>query len=224
MKENTNQNLPDIPQYLVKNYEDLIDKIKNYQNYDIANALKMLKDIYDFIDKFNKFVKTFTNCSRGCSVCCNFLVETTYLEAIYIAKKTGSSINPNNKNEKNAIILTSGNIYHPCPFLSKKKDCSIYSYRPFNCRVYHTGSNAILCHEPYKTHAVYGDASKNYGVSFFIDLHSIIEKLNTNLNGNISDLRWFFFTKDFKDYLANLNSKRKQEIDDLGQTAKSSLF
>ena len=68
MKENTNQNLPDIPQYLVKNYEDLIDKIKNYQNYDIANALKMLKDIYDFIDKFNKFVKTFTNCSRGCSV------------------------------------------------------------------------------------------------------------------------------------------------------------
>lgn len=120
---------------------DLIEEAGNLFKVrlnDVSSVFDGLELIYAFIDKLNsRFVSTFVTCSKGCSHCCNMDVQMTTLEAEYIVRATGIAHNIDTP-------LTTGH-KTPCPFLSKMRVCTIYTYRPLVCRTYHVVSDPNLC-------------------------------------------------------------------------------
>ena len=77
-------------------------------------------------------------CSRGCSYCCKIPVEVTYLEASYIASKTGAKLNDLTKPKAHKPDNS------PCTFL-KDQECKIYKYRPLACRSFATMDSPDYC-------------------------------------------------------------------------------
>ncbi|WP_158658206.1 YkgJ family cysteine cluster protein [Agarilytica rhodophyticola] len=141
--------------------------------------LDLLARLYDFMDEYNRFVATFAVCERGCSACCEIPVNVSRLEAEYIHRKTGRAI-------YNNIIAKSG--HSPCPFLAESGNCSIYQYRPYNCRTFHTLDNPKYCSTG-EDHAVYGVSSFGYGSDILADLAAVIRQVN---NGEYHDIRVYF--------------------------------
>ena len=76
--------------------------------------------------------------SGGCDHCCRVPVQVTALEVDYIQKMTGREA----VNLLNISFLVADN--SPCPFL-KKSMCSIYEFRPLNCRVFASMDSVEHC-------------------------------------------------------------------------------
>ena len=149
----------------------------------VKSPFGRLKWIYRYMDSYNKFVATFSVCSKGCSHCCEIDVYISSLEAAYIAENIGVPANFDSPYSKNH--------FSPCPFLSKEKSCSIYQFRPFNCRTFHTLDHPKYCVSG-ESHAVYGASGYGYGASVLQEIAHVI----TQLNGNhpMKDIRDFFKT------------------------------
>lgn len=147
--------LPPIP----KNLNEEMKKLQDTINKNDLNNFDRLKHVYDFMDKFGEFVSTFSVCQKGCSFCCKIDVQVSRLEAEYISLKGGYRLDSGNDqtfmNEKS------------CPFLGKDQCCSIYAYRPFNCRTFHTLDDPKYCSNGDEKHQIYGSASQGYGVGIY---------------------------------------------------------
>lgn len=167
--------LPPIPKELDDNFLKLLNRLKNMQSVPID----LLEQIYLFMEEHNKFVSTFSVCEKGCSACCNIPVNVSRLEAEYIHQKTGHKLS-------NRTILKTGR--SPCPFLASDGSCSIYQYRPYNCRTFHTLDNPKYCSTD-ENHAVYGVSSMGYGSTMMAQLASIIRHVN---KGEYKDIRAYF--------------------------------
>ena len=167
--------LPPIPRHLDEDFKKLLGQLQNMQ----AFPLDLLERLYLFMDEYNKFVATFSVCEQGCSACCAIPVIISRLEAEYIHQKTGKALS-------NRIILKTGR--SPCPFLSDDGNCSIYKYRPYNCRTFHTLDNPKYCSTD-EDHAVYGVSSVGYGSDILAQLAAIIRHIN---KGEYKDIRSYF--------------------------------
>ncbi|EKE6108922.1 YkgJ family cysteine cluster protein [Vibrio cholerae] len=167
--------LPSIPDELDESFIRLLGRLQNMQD----SPLDLLKQLYLFMDEYNKFVATFSVCEKGCSACCNIPVNVSRLEAEYIHQKTGHKLS-------NRTILRTGR--SPCPFLADNGACSIYQYRPYNCRTFHTLDNPKYCSTD-ENHAVYGVSSMGYGSTILAQLAAIIRHVN---KGEYKDIRAYF--------------------------------
>jgi uncharacterized protein len=130
------------------------------------------------MEEHNKFIATFTVCEKGCSACCSIPVNMSRLEAEYIYQKTGHKVSNNSDINKT----------NPCPFLTDSSVCSIYKYRPYNCRTFHTLDDPKYC-ATNKSHAIYGCASTGYNADILSSLAAIIREISY---GEYKDIRCYF--------------------------------
>lgn len=159
----------------------LFDCVQWLTTYVVKSPFGRLRWIYRYLDSYNKFVATFSVCSKGCSHCCSIDVYITSLEAAYIAENIGITADSTSPYSKNH--------FSPCPFLSKEKSCSIYKFRPFNCRTFHTLDHPKYCASG-EDHAVYGAYGYDYGSAVLQNIAHCIAQLNRNQPQK--DIRDFF--------------------------------
>lgn len=144
--------------------EEKIKLAKGLFRKKIPQELKelgFLQAVYNIVEENAKKIKSENDifCQKGCSLCCNQIVNFTYLEMLYICehikkmqrsrqvkflkiiKKTIKKVKSfYRQNSTNYVEF--GDEYErknyglPCIFLDKKQNCSIYSVRPLICRTY----------------------------------------------------------------------------------------
>jgi len=171
--------LPPVPTELATKAKHGLKKIQILN----ASPISKLNLIYQQIDEYNKFVKTFTVCSTGCSHCCKINVVISSIEAAYIANNLNISYDSGNNITKDHSTS--------CTFL-KDDTCSIYEYRPFNCRTFHTLDDPEYC-KTTTEHIVYGSAEKGYGSDIYRMFKNELEQLNKHRA--YRDIRDFFPNK-----------------------------
>jgi Fe-S-cluster containining protein len=94
-------------------------------------------------DAAARVIAPFTPCAKGCSACCHNPAIISELDAILIAKATGTPV----ATPRRMFDVAAGKearrdyLSHyagvPCAFL-KDSLCSIYEHRPVVCRVHHS--------------------------------------------------------------------------------------
>ncbi|EHR1005848.1 YkgJ family cysteine cluster protein [Vibrio parahaemolyticus] len=173
--KNTERKLPEIPKNLLAESRTLQGKLDEYDE----DPFMKLERVYGFLNSFGEFAKTFSVCSKGCSACCQNDVLITTLEANYIAKKTDYKV-------KRKFRLSKNN-RTPCPFL-KEGSCSIYQYRPFNCRTLYTLDDPKYCDTSEK-HQLYG-LRGGEGIPLIHQYKNYVNRLNANRRS--ADIRDFF--------------------------------
>lgn len=127
---------------------ELLKKRFEYINSFEGEPETLMKHLYKTADIiYREQVKPNAVCpsSGGCSYCCHVPVQITTIEADYIQKMTGIDGADLFKNS----ILPPDN--SPCPFL-KKSMCSIYEYRPLNCRVFASMDSVEYCKKGNEKH------------------------------------------------------------------------
>lgn len=106
-----------------------------------GEPMQLIKYIYKTADiLYREQVKPAAACptSGGCAHCCRVPVQITAFEAHYINKKTGAAINDLK------IVSQHQPDNSDCPFL-KKSMCSIYEFRPLNCRAFASMDSPDYC-------------------------------------------------------------------------------
>lgn len=174
------QPLPPIPKKLNEQMRNLVD---TKLNSDLT-IFEKLKAVFKFLDEYNAFVATFSVCQKGCSHCCKIDVSVSRLEAEYISQKSGATLNQGNN-------VTHGH-GDPCTFLGKDGACEIYSFRPFNCRTFHTLDDPKYCVDGITSHQVYGVSTMGYGSLILLSLASWLKLFHDENNLAYRDVRdWF---------------------------------
>lgn len=177
-----NFDIPNIPRGIVK------DVYKNLHLIDqnlFMDDFQKLTTIYAQSDKILDFLSPYFSCKKGCSHCCNYDVLITEFEARYINLKSGAKFTRNKTFTRHNDT--------PCPFL-KKGECSIYKYRPFICRTYHSLDKAEKCklsNVPTKIWQ-YGTEQSDYGNELFLAMSQFIFLANQNYESSRKDIRNFF--------------------------------
>ncbi len=121
---------------------------------------EILRAIYDF---YQEFISGYpVACQKGCSTCCTTSVCATSFEAEFLLKgavslgeegagllamadraRKAEHFQPSCTINTSADICLKGHSppeevsalsFDPCPFLSARGECSLYSWRPFACR------------------------------------------------------------------------------------------
>ena len=168
-------NLPPIPKGLVNQAEATQRALELNEN-----PLAKIKRVYDFTDKFTKFASQFTVCEKGCNYCCQIGVTVTTLEAKYIEANTNYKIKTNNQPRPD--------ILSPCPLLSDTGMCSVYEFRPMNCRTFHALDDPKYC-KTGEEHQIYG-VSGGEGIPIVLQFSRYIQQLNGRSPSK--DIRDFF--------------------------------
>lgn len=103
-------------------------------HHEAAAPRTKLPKLYAMMEEVAAVRAPHLACSAGCNACCRTIpVEISDLEARHIANMTGramASLPPG----RHIVSGQSGkHVNTPCPFLVDNL-CSIYEYRPYNCR------------------------------------------------------------------------------------------
>jgi Fe-S-cluster containining protein len=109
-----------------------------------SSSRSKLPKLYKLVEEFGDLRSPHVACKAGCSACCRTIpVEISDLEAQHISNATGIA----------AVALPPGRHTSldfqdtACSFLVDDQ-CSIYPYRPFNCRsLASVDRDALSCHE-----------------------------------------------------------------------------
>lgn len=159
----------------------LLECLRRLTTYVVKSPFGRLKWSYRYLDYYNKFVTTDSVCSKGCAHCCSVDVHISSLEAAYITENIGIPADFSSPYSKNHSS--------PCPFLSTEKRCSIYQFRPFNCRTIRAVDHPKYC-APREAHAADGAPGDGYGSSVIREIAHDIAQLNGNHPEK--DIRDFF--------------------------------
>ncbi len=170
--------LPEIPKYLGKKGNEIAARIAGHN----GNDFEKLALIYEYLGEYNEFVATFSVCKKGCNHCCKIDVGVTKLEALYIERSTGKEMHRHRKRSQGHRT--------PCPLLAADGTCSVYQYRPFNCRTFHALDDPKLCATPGKSHAVYGASINLDKVDCYHQMNVIRKAINKT--DEIKDIRDYF--------------------------------
>ena len=172
--------LPPIPEDLAKATMGLND-IFNANN---LNPLEKLAAAYALVDRYNVFVATFAVCQRGCHYCCRVDVDVSPLEVDFITTNTGVRARPGTDWSHNHASL--------CPLLNADGTCSVYEYRPFNCRTFHALDDPKYCANKNESHQTYGAAAGGYGVGLYRAIARWLKGMHQVNNLQSRDIRdWF---------------------------------
>jgi len=175
LDKSDHRKLPPIPENVIEECEAL------QKNLDTLNEspFDKLDRVYGFLNTYGEFAKAFSVCGNSCSSCCKSDVLITTLEAKYIEKKTSV------KTKKFTGITANHN--NNCPFLLNES-CSIYKYRPFNCRTLYTLDDPKYCKSG-ENHQLYG-LQGGKGIPLLYQFKKYVDKLNQKRT--IGDIRDFF--------------------------------
>lgn len=121
---------------------------------DIQSLFQAQDIIYGYVDQWQRSL-TELACRKGCSICCTDRVTVTQAEAARILMHFPSEERPSAFMETGlpspcttnefALICMLGKEEAPadfpenpgaCPYLSEKKECTVYPVRPLMCRLY----------------------------------------------------------------------------------------
>jgi Fe-S-cluster containining protein len=175
LDKSVHRELPSIPDHIITECEI---QQKNLDTLN-ENPFDKLSRVYGFLNTYGEFAKTFSVCGNGCSSCCKSDVLITTLEAKYIEKKA----NVKTKKYTGATANHNSN----CPFLLNDS-CSIYEYRPFNCRTLYTLDDPKYC-ESGESHQLYG-LQGGKGIPLLSQFKKYVDRLNQKRS--IADIRDFF--------------------------------
>ncbi|CAH0542979.1 YkgJ family cysteine cluster protein [Vibrio marisflavi] len=99
---------------------------------------KVMQVMYSNMDNYIKRlgVTSKSICRKGCAQCCTQPVSMTSVEAKYISDTYGIDASFDSSRTSEGM----------CPF-NKDNQCSIYSARPIECRLFHAFESPVLCYE-----------------------------------------------------------------------------
>lgn len=194
-------NLPTIPNMS----NELKNKILKYLNgTKPINRLDRVKAIYNLVDEIIAEMEPMTVCRKGCAWCCAIPVEVMPIEVKYIINKTGL------KPQKTGFIPIAGHEHNfgYCPLLDKTTGtCSVYEYRPLNCRAFVVFDSPDYCRRGYEgeeiKHWTNGGPQNGYGNNgiLFLGFDLVKTELKKNditfddkdyLDKKITDIRCYF--------------------------------
>ncbi len=176
--------------------QDTNEALSHYHATDHSKLSKLaqLRVIYRLADKVSEADEAISVCRKGCAWCCRIAIEITPLEADYIAANTDNKIITR--------LLKKPDPIGYCPLLNKQTgECTVYEYRPFNCRTFRTYDSPEYCKNG-ESHWVSGGPHNNYGSNALYSLAvalleiEIGRKLDPTINlvveSRIKDIRKFF--------------------------------
>jgi Fe-S-cluster containining protein len=137
----------------------LVAKLTNHFNEKNEKLSKFarLKIIYELADAVMHENDDIQVCRAGCAYCCSIPVEISPLEAKYIAANTDYKITKKKLSEPVRVLQDY------CPLLDKKTaNCSVYDYRPFNCRAFAAYDSPDYCRDG-KEHFTTGGPLNGFG-------------------------------------------------------------
>lgn len=113
------------------------------------------KEVHRLVDSYLKEVdQSQIRCKRGCSACCNMLVEVASSEADLLADRVKNGVKIDlEKIKKRALDKNRDPLswwrqpeeQKRCIFLSDKNECRVYANRPLTCRKYYVASDPTDC-------------------------------------------------------------------------------
>lgn len=166
--------------------------------------LTRIRKIYELADKVINEIAKESVCRKGCSWCCAIPVEVTPLEIKYIEANT------NLKHPHPLKSFTMPEETHNigyCPLLDKKTGfCSVYEFRPYNCRTFLAYDSPEYCKQGYEggsvKHWVTGGPGNGYGnpglLALALDLieADLGEELKleskSKVEARVRDIRYYF--------------------------------
>ncbi len=173
--------------------EKLVKKLTSHFEKDLSylTKFKQLEIIYSLVDRIIDGQSAMTVCRKGCSYCCTLAVEITPLEAEYIAENTEHVIQqPSDEGVK----------LDYCP-LHKDGLCTVYEYRPFNCRAFVTYDSPDYCRDG-KSHFTNGGPKNGWGHQGLLELGLQMVEIDTDtklspetykaIKQRVRDIRSFF--------------------------------
>lgn len=149
----------DIPPGVIKRMRRTFDYLDSVEKIHYQELVELIYKTVDFYYKHT--VEADAVCSKGCSWCCRVPIDVTAIEAKYIEDKTGNM----------TADLGDSKDWHrlpdktKCPFL-KNDECSVYEFRPFNCRVFATLDSPDYCIDGGTKHNIVNYLSNN-GLALF---------------------------------------------------------
>lgn len=117
-------------------------------NSEAASPRTKLPKLYALMEVVGEVRAPHLACSAGCNSCCRTIpVEISDLEAKHIASATGRAHAALPPGRHTVTPSSPKYVATPCPFLVDNM-CSIYEYRPYNCRsIAVVDRDALTCSE-----------------------------------------------------------------------------
>ena len=111
---------------------------------------KIMASAYDYFDTFYRLeIANDVVCKKGCNYCCKVPVNLSAFEAQYIENQTGLT----NRLRGTRQPLESHVDHEMCLF-NKNGLCSIYEYRPLNCRIFGSFDSVEFCKKGNVSHQI----------------------------------------------------------------------
>jgi len=152
---------------------DLAYRLKDHLKADKSKLSKMarVKRIYDLLDEIRHETESICVCRKGCAHCCRIKLEVTPLEADYISHNTDI------KQRKHNVVRDD----KYCPLLNQQTaQCSVYEFRPFNCRSFATYDSPDYCRDDME-HYITGGPENGYGSKAILFLAIELCEVDTNM-------------------------------------------
>jgi len=133
---------------------DKLKKLETFLSNRSVSTVKKIERVHAYVDWTMQDLKLpeLAVCQRGCAHCCTIDVEVGFIEAVYIAHKTGLTVLNRKKRKRSDYHLRD----HYCHFLDQSNgECTIHDIRPMVCRSFFTFDNPKFC-QSFEAHAIYG--------------------------------------------------------------------
>lgn len=169
--------------------QEIVDYVQALHGKGV-NTHEWVKKSHEVADRFMRAYQDYVVCRKGCAHCCHLPVGVTFLEAEYIARRSGRKLNRKAKTMTN-IVANKRNTT-PCPFLDRESaSCSIYEFRPLACRMFATIDSHLFCEDIEATHQIVTtDASTALQYSTSMMIQAVVSAMPRQ--APFSELRQWF--------------------------------
>lgn len=131
---------------------ELVDYVQKLNNRPV-DTRKWVAFAHTIADRYMEPFRDYIVCRKGCAHCCHLPVGVPFLEAEYIAARSGRALNPRAK--ETFDIVPGPDNTTPCPFLNTDEGiCSIYAFRPLACRMFATVDSYRYCEDINTSHHI----------------------------------------------------------------------
>lgn len=169
---------------------ELIDYVQGL-NGRAFDSRHWVAKTHELADRFMAAYADYLICRKGCAHCCRLPVGVPFLEAEYIAARSGRKLNK--KAKENLHIEPTPQNSTPCPFLTPDGvTCSIYAFRPLACRMFATFDDHRHCEDPTKEHQIVTTEVSNAFAYSTAMMMSAAKQVNGSRLAIFAELRQWF--------------------------------